>query len=77
MSLINDLLDALFKKNVEDYSEVQDAISRIEEIGSEEWDDIYNSVGSLGKEIMDEASNNFADSAIGDVSWRVGTDFED
>lgn len=77
MSLINDLLDNLFNENIEDYDKVQDAISRNEEMDSDEWDNVYDSVGSLGKEIMDEASNDFADSAIGDSSWRLGTDFED
>ena len=77
MSIINDLLDSLFNENIEDYDKVQDATSRIDEIDSDEWDEVYNSVGSLGKEIMDEASNDFADSAIGDSSWRLGTDFED
>lgn len=74
---INRLFDKLFDKDVDEYERVQDATSRIEEIDSDEWDEVYDSASKLGKQIMDESSRNFADDAIGDSSWRNGTDFED
>ena len=74
---INKMMDKLFDYDTCEYDMVQDATSRIEEIDSDEWDEIYNSVGDLGKQIMDLSAHNFADGAIGDSSWRWGTDFED
>ena len=74
---LNALMDELFDEDREDFHMVEDITSRIEEVDQEEWSEVYNSVGDLGKEAMDEAANSFADSAIGDRSWREGTDFED
>lgn len=75
--LFNELMDKLFEADIDEYSRVQDATSRIEEIDSDEWDEVYDSASDLGKQAMDQAANDFADNAIGDTSWRCGTDFED
>lgn len=73
----NKLMDKLFDIDRDDYIRVEDATSRVEEIDGEEWDEIYDSVGDLGKKAMDAFSHDFADGAIGDSSWKNGTGFED
>lgn len=74
---INNLMDKLFEIDSDEYIKIQEATSRIEEMDCDEWDEIYDSASELGKQILDEYSYDFADSAIGDTSWRCGTDFED
>ena len=72
----NKLMDELFDEDVDEYDRIQEATSRIEEMDSDEWDDLYDSSSDLGKEAMDAYSHDFADGAIGGP-WREGTDFED
>ena len=76
--LFNKLMDRLFDEDVDEYDKVQDATSRVEEIDSDEWGDVYDSLSDLGKEAMDAFSHDFDDGAIDDSGlWRRGTDFED
>lgn len=73
----NALMDKLWEKDVDEAIKVQDITNNLEEVDYDEWEEVYNSVGKLGKEIMDLAEHDFADNAIGDSSWREGTDWED
>ena len=74
---LNALFDELFDQDVDEYQRIQDAVGRMDEMSGDEWEQIYDSASDLGKEVMDEAVSGFADDAIGDSTWRWGTDFED
>lgn len=74
----NKLMDKLFDKNRDEYVQIDEAIKRLADVGdTDEYNEVYEGASDLGKKAMDAYSHDFADAAIGDSSWRNGTDFED
>ena len=49
----------------------------VESMDSDEWEVKYESLDIEHQMEVDESMEQFADDAIGDSSWRNGTDFED
>ena len=49
----------------------------VETMDSDEWEGKYELLDAEHQMEVDESMEQFADDAIGDSSWRNGTDFED
>ena len=56
---------------------VVELCTEVEVMDRDEWQEKYDSLDIDHQIEVDESMDRFADNAIGDPIWRLGTDFED